>query len=250
MDRDDGRKESLEKDKRQIEALFSEIAEIYEGMNRIITFGMVDRWRRSFLDFIGPVSKGKVFDACCGSGALTLMIADKNPDARVTGGDFSPEMIREARRNNEVQQAGNVVFLETDVERTDFSPESFSLITCGFALRNLVKMEKVFAEFNRLLEEGGEVALMEVAVPSNPFIRFFFRIYFFKVMPFLADRIAAKDEVSGFYSPYEWLSVSIIGFPDPGKIGEMLEQAGFSEVETVRMNLGSVFFLKAKKNRR
>ena len=97
-------------------------------------------------------------------------------------------------------------------------------VTCGFALRNLVDLAPFFAELRRVLRPGGRIALLEVAEPANPVLRWGHGIYFGKVVPKIGGLLSDA-------SAYRYLPRSVAYLPDPGDMRAMIVDAGFTAVE-------------------
>ena len=76
--------------------MFDRIAPRYDRMNRLLTLGLDQRWRRAALDFIGVGRGDRVIDLACGTGDLAELAAARG--ARVVGVDFALAMLRESHQ--------------------------------------------------------------------------------------------------------------------------------------------------------
>ena len=80
-----------------VRTMFDRIAPVYDVMNRVMTAGLDQRWRRKTVAAV--VEPGdRTLDAACGTGDLALLAAEAGGE--VTGLDFSERMLERARRKS------------------------------------------------------------------------------------------------------------------------------------------------------
>jgi demethylmenaquinone methyltransferase/2-methoxy-6-polyprenyl-1,4-benzoquinol methylase len=84
----------------------------------------------------------------------------------------------------------------------------------------------------RVLTPGGKLVILELSVPSNAIIRWCYKLYFLKILPFIGGL------VSGNRGAYEYLPASVLRFPAPDKFMEMMKSAGFDIVEHCAFTFG------------
>ena len=87
-------------------------------------------------------------------------------------------------------------------------------------------------EMYRVLTSGGKLIILELSVPSNAVIRWFYKLYFLKILPFIGGM------VSGNRGAYEYLPASVLRFPAPEKFIGMMKEAGFDVVEHTALTMG------------
>lgn len=212
-----------------VRAMFDRIAPRYDRMNRLMTAGLDQRWRRAALDAIGIGERDVVLDLACGTGDLAELCAGRG--AQVIGLDFAGEMLRGAQR-----RGVDARFVQGDGTKLPLASGSVTAAVCGFALRNFVALEPVFEELARVLRPGGRVALLDVDRPSQPLIRAGHSFYFDRVVPFvgglLSDRVA-----------YSYLPQSTVYLPPAPELCQTFSKAGFANVQHQRMLLGAVQML-------
>ena len=109
---------------------------------------------------------------------------------------------------------------------------SFHRISVGFGVRNFENLEVGLKEMHRVLTPAGKLVILELSVPSNPIIRWCYKLYFLKILPTIGGWI------SGDRGAYEYLPASVLRFPAPDKFVGMLYQTGFSKVEHRSLTLG------------
>jgi demethylmenaquinone methyltransferase/2-methoxy-6-polyprenyl-1,4-benzoquinol methylase len=194
--------------------MFDRIAPVYDLMNRAMTMGLDQRWRR--LTVRSVVRRGdRVLDACCGTGDLAIA-ADK-AGAEVTGLDFAERMLERARR-----KAPELDWVRGDLLELPFEDGSFDAATVGFGVRNVADLERGLAELRRVLRPGGRVGILEITRPRGP-LRIFYRLWFDALIP-LAGKILPGGKA------YTYLPASVRRFPGPEELAGLMEQHGFREV--------------------
>jgi demethylmenaquinone methyltransferase/2-methoxy-6-polyprenyl-1,4-benzoquinol methylase len=197
-----------------VRSMFDAIAPRYDLVNRIMTFRLDVRWRRLAVGSLALRRGSRVLDLACGTGDLCreLDAAGLTP----FGVDLSFGMLAAARTNAPLVQG--------DALRLPVRDGAVDGVTCGFALRNLVDLAPFFAELRRVLRPGGRIALLEVAEPANPVLRWGHGIYFGKVVPKIGGLLSDA-------SAYRYLPRSVAYLPDPEDMRAMIADAGFTAVE-------------------
>jgi demethylmenaquinone methyltransferase / 2-methoxy-6-polyprenyl-1,4-benzoquinol methylase len=197
-----------------VRAMFDRIAPVYDAMNRTMTAGLDQRWRRATARAV--VRPGdSVLDACCGTGDLAVAAAREG--GRVTGLDFSERMLERARR-----KAPALEWVEGDLLSLPFAEGSFDAATVGFGVRNVEDLELGLAELRRVLRPGGRVGVLEITQPRGA-LRPFYRLWFDRIVPLLGRVLPGG-------SAYTYLPASVRRFPGPDELVRLLEQAGFGDV--------------------
>ena len=209
-----------------VRAMFDRIAPVYDAMNRTMTAGLDQRWRRITAESV--VQPGDlVLDACCGTGDLA--IADARAGGRVTGIDFSERMLDRARR-----KAPEFDWVTGDLLALPFPDASFDGATVGFGVRNVEDLERGLHELRRVLRTGGRVGILEITRPRG-FLAPFYRLWFDGVIPLLGKLLPGG-------SAYTYLPASVKRFPGPEALAERVAAAGFGDVG-VRLFAGGIVAL-------
>ena len=197
-----------------VRSMFDRISPVYDAMNRTMTMGLDQRWRRATVAAV--VRPGdRVLDACCGTGDLA--VAALEAGARVTGLDFSERMLERARR-----KSAEVEWMQGDALALPFGDGSFDAATVGFGVRNLDDLEGGLAELRRVLQAGGRVGILEITRPSG-LLAPFYRLWFDGLVPLLGKLLPGG-------SAYTYLPASVRRFPGPEDLAGMLRAAGFEDV--------------------
>jgi demethylmenaquinone methyltransferase / 2-methoxy-6-polyprenyl-1,4-benzoquinol methylase len=204
--------------------MFDRISPVYDVMNHAMTAGLDRRWRRLAAETV--VRRGDaVLDACCGTGDLA--IAAERAGGRVTGLDFSEQMLVRARGKSD-----SVEWVLGDVTALPFDDASFDAVTVGFGIRNVPDLEAGLAELARVVRPGGRVACLEITRPEG-MLKPFFRLWFDGLVP-LAGKILPGGRA------YSYLPASVRRFPGPSDLAAAFGRAGFDGVGWKLMGGGIV----------
>ena len=207
-----------------VRAMFDRIAPVYDVMNRVMTVGLDQRWRRLTVQSV--VRPGdRVLDACCGTGDLA--VAARAAGGDVVGLDFSERMLERARLKDET-----VEWVRGDLLALPFEDASFDAATVGFGVRNVADLEQGLAELRRVLRPGGRVGVLEITRPRG-LLRLFFRLWFDVLIP-LAGKILPGGKA------YTYLPASVRRFPGPDDLAALLRAQGFADVTYRRLAGGIV----------
>jgi demethylmenaquinone methyltransferase/2-methoxy-6-polyprenyl-1,4-benzoquinol methylase len=209
--------------------MFDRIAPRYDVMNRLMSMGLDQRWRRTTLASVSVGPGDRVLDLACGTGDLAEQAAALG--AGVVGVDFAGVMLRHARHREVPAE-----FVQGDAAALPFRDASKSVVTCGFALRNFVSLPGVFAELARVLEPGGRIALIDVDRPSTRLVRAAHSLYFDRVVPMIGGLLSDR-------AAYRYLPESTAYLPPSGELLEMLEKAGFERVARRGLMFGAAQIL-------
>jgi demethylmenaquinone methyltransferase / 2-methoxy-6-polyprenyl-1,4-benzoquinol methylase len=197
-----------------VRSMFDRISPVYDAMNRTMSMGLDQRWRRATVAAV--VQPGdRVLDACCGTGDLAL--AARDAGGTVTALDFSERMLERARR-----KSAEVEWLQGDALALPFPDGSFDAATVGFGVRNLDDLEGGLAELRRVLRPGGRLAILEITRPSG-LLAPFYRLWFDGFVPLLGKLLPGG-------SAYTYLPASVRRFPGPDELAMLLRGTGFEDV--------------------
>jgi len=197
-----------------VESMFDRIAPVYDAMNRVMTAGLDQCWRR--LTASAVVRRGDaVLDGCCGTGDLA--IACSHAGGRVTGLDFSERMLERARR-----KAPDLTWIRGDLLDLPFDAEAFDAATVGFGVRNVEDLDGALRELRRVMRVGGRIGILEITRPRGVLAPFY-KLWFDVVVPVIGKLVPGG-------SAYTYLPASVRRFPGPEALAEMMRAAGFDDV--------------------
>ncbi len=210
-----------------VRAMFGRISPRYDLMNRLMTFGLDQGWRRRVMREAAVPPGGRALDLATGTGDIALAFG---ADVRVAAADFSLPMLHFAAG----KAAGRRVSLAAaDALALPFADGVFDAVTSGFAMRNVADIAAAFAEMHRVTRPGGRVVCLEVARPGNPLVRWGHALYFRRVVPLLGRL------VSGQAAAYAYLPASADRFPPPPVLADIMVAAGWQQVRFVQVGLGA-----------
>ena len=217
-----------------VREMFSSIAHRYDFLNRLLSFRQDVRWRKKAVASLGPLSGRTFLDIACGTGDLSIAIAEAGGEsASVVGGDFSPEMVEIGLQKVETKNlAGRVRLERADALSLPYPDNSFDGVTCAFGVRNFADLDRGLKEMARVIKPGGRMVILEFTTPTSPLMAFFYRLYFTRVLP------AIGGVVSGKRSAYEYLPDSVYKFPSPPELAEKIKSAGMASVSFAPLTFG------------
>ncbi len=228
--------------KQRVEEMFDSIAPTYDRLNHLLSMQVDRSWRRKTVRMIAKNPPAEIIDVATGTGDLAIALAQKMPDARVTGVDISENMLAIGRRKVAEKGLGGRITLQAgDAEALDFPDCRFDCVTAAFGVRNFGDIGAGLREMCRVTRPGGECFVLEFSEPTVPLFSWAYRIYFHRILPGVG-RIVSKDR-----GAYSYLPQSVGGFPAPEHFAEMLREAGFSEISRRRLTFGVAYVYTAVK---
>lgn len=215
-------------------AMFDSIAGRYETLNHIITFGIDKRWRRQTLRLMRLTRGQVVLDLAAGTGDFHRLARSRglNP----VGADLSCEMLRVARKHKSASL--DMDFVQADATNLPFANQSVDAITCGFGIRNFSDLATSFEEMARICKPEARIGILEATTPNHPVLVALHGLWMGQLVP----RIGALFS-SAF--AYDYLPRSLAYLPPTDQLIEMLEDAGFKDVEHRLLTFGAAQLLTA-----
>jgi demethylmenaquinone methyltransferase/2-methoxy-6-polyprenyl-1,4-benzoquinol methylase len=213
---------------------FNSVAQVYDFMNTLLSFGIHYIWKKIAVKQIRLHSAERVIDICGGTGDLAVLAARTTGSAgRVVVYDINHAMMTAGKIKPSVAKFGErIVFVQGDAEDISFPDNSFDAAMVGFGIRNVTHLEKGFAEMFRVLRPGGRMMCLEFSKPDNSVFRWLYDVYSFYVMPFLGELIAGSRKA------YTHLPESIRTFPLPDELSGILENIGYRKVAFFKLTNG------------
>ncbi len=205
--------------------MFGSIAGRYDATNTVLSGGMHHRWRRKAVKALALAPDARVLDVCCGTGDLSLALADSlGPDGDVIGTDFCQEMVDEARLK--AGERTDLSFQVADAMALPFEDDTFDGATVSFGIRNVVDPRAGLAEMARVVRPGGRVLVLEFGQPDGLFGAMF-RFYSAQVMPRVGGLMTGNREA------YEYLPRTSAAFPAGDLfVEQLLAPAGLTPIES------------------
>jgi demethylmenaquinone methyltransferase/2-methoxy-6-polyprenyl-1,4-benzoquinol methylase len=220
----------------KVAGVFTSVAQRYDVMNDVMSFGLHRLWKRYTLDMSDVRSGQRVLDLAGGTGDLASKFSSRvGAQGEVVIADINAAMLQRGRaRLTDQGIAGNVTYVQADAETLPFPADYFDCITMAFGLRNVTRKERALAAMQRVLKPGGRVLILEFSKLKLPVLQPLYDAYSFKILPFMG-RLITQDADS-----YRYLAESIRMHPDQDTLKAMLEQAGFSRCDYFNLSGGIV----------
>lgn len=217
-----------------VERMFARIAPGYDRVNRVMTFGLDQGWRRRMVTMIAPPVGGNALDVGTGTGDFLPELASWLRDGRAVGVDFTvPMMVAGLPKIADFADGGRAAFVGGDALRLPFPDNTFDAITTGFMLRNVIDIGYALGEMYRVARPGAMMACLEVARPQSALLRLGHRIYFEGVVPWIGQLLGGDRRA------YTYLPQSARNFPPPERLAELMRAAGWSHVSYQLVGLGA-----------
>ena len=143
---------TIDKNPEKIKNMFNEISEKYDLINNIMSFGLHKLIKKECIKSLDIKQNDNVLDLCCGTGDLSRIIFSIEPNANITGVDFSEKML-EIAKNKFPRNLIN--YQKGDATKLNFGNNSFDFVVMGFGLRNIENSEIAIQEIYRVLKPNG-----------------------------------------------------------------------------------------------
>lgn len=215
---------------RYVRTMFTRIAPHYDLMNRLMTFGQDQNWRKEIIRRTQLPARGKLLDIGAGTGDLSKETKRQFPDSQVVAVDFTPAMM--VAGQNEVFTS--ISWSGADALHLPFKENMFDAVVSGFLLRNVIDVPACLAEQFRVLKPGGRVVALDTTRPPRNLLSPFIKIYLHWIIPRLGQWLASDNEA------YSYLPDSTENFLLAEKLAIHLSEAGFTQVGFRRKMFGSV----------
>ena len=219
--------------KEQVAAMFDAISPKYDALNRILSGGIDQSWRRKTLREIRGTGALTLLDVATGTADLALALAKGIPGSSVVGVDISAGMLEVGRSKVRARDLESRVRLDLgDGEQLPYDESSFDGVTVAFGVRNFENLEQGLRDMRRVLEPGGTLAVLEFSQPTAWPLRSLYLFYFKNILPRIG-RLVSKDA-----SAYTYLPNSVQAFPYGEAFAAKLREAGFKSVRVRPLTFG------------
>jgi demethylmenaquinone methyltransferase/2-methoxy-6-polyprenyl-1,4-benzoquinol methylase len=222
---------------------FATVAEKYDFMNTVLSFGAHFLWKKRAVDALSLKEGARLLDLCGGTGDMSLLAAKRLRNAgKVVLYDINPFMLEKGKEKLRRKNLDSSVrFVLGDAELLSLKTASFDACIVAFGVRNLTHMTEGFREMLRVLKPGGEMVCLEFSIPRTRWFRWLYDVYSFRMMPLLGEILAGSRKA------YTYLPESIRVFPSPEELARLLRDIGFEKVRFRLLTDGIAVIHKARK---
>lgn len=210
--------------------MFDRIARRYDLLNRVLSFGNDQRWRRAVVRSLDAKAGRRILDLATGTADLAILLARAGAD--VVGVDPSRAMLDVGQAK--VERGGlasQVSLLEGIGEAIPCADASFDGVCIAFGIRNVPDRAAALREMRRVVRPGGRLAVLELNEPRDGLLAPFARAHVHGVVPWIGSVISGDRE-------YRYLARSIAAFPQPAEFSALVESCGWSDVRVRRFTFG------------
>jgi demethylmenaquinone methyltransferase/2-methoxy-6-polyprenyl-1,4-benzoquinol methylase len=227
--------------KEQVAQMFDTISGNYDGLNRVISFGIDIKWRKKVLQLVADKNPKTVLDIATGTGDLAILMTETSAE-KIIGLDISAGMLEVGRNKIKAKKLSDKIeMILGDSENMPFENDTFDAITVAFGVRNFENLEKGLAEILRVLKPNGIFVILETSVPDKTPYKQGYTFYSKNILP-LIGKLFSKDN-----SAYQYLSESASVFPYGEALNNILRKIGFIEVKSMPQTFGVATIYSASK---
>jgi demethylmenaquinone methyltransferase/2-methoxy-6-polyprenyl-1,4-benzoquinol methylase len=211
--------------RRYVRTLFSTIADRYDLITRLLSYGQDRQWKQRVVALAcsgraGDSRRAKGLDLASGTGDIAFALASRGVD--VVGLDITHRMLVLAAAKRR-----DVAFITADMTALPFPARTFDIVTTGYGLRNVPDIETALAEIARVLRPGGVFVSLDFNRPSNAVVRGVYLTYLTVIGSTLGFLLHRDPDT------YRYIPESIRRYPGARAVNEMVRAAGFPSSEYI-----------------
>lgn len=223
--------------------LFERIEPRYDRLNRALSGGLDQRWRRWTAREV--TAQGPWLDLASGTGDLAVSLRQegdrRTPVPPLWRADLSAALLSVGSEKLRRTAATAGPGCACEMDQLPFANEALGAVVQGFALRHCRDYGGFFQELFRVLRPGGQVVLLDMRYPPGGGLPALYRVYFRAVLPRLAGLLGAD------VGAYRFMVDSVRSLPDEDSLLALLRYAGFQDVVSKPGFLGAVRLLEGRK---
>ena len=214
-----------------VQKVFSDVADNYDLMNDVMSFGAHRLWKKWFIDIVNPSSGEKIIDVGSGSGDLVLEILKRDLNLKIDMVDLNEAMLLEGKKRI---KNDNVKFFQQNAESLNFYDNLYDKYLISFCLRNVTDIDQSFKEAFRILKPGGQYYCLEFSKPNSFVLANMYSYYKSNIIPTFGKIFSNNREA------YNYLNESIDLFPKQDELKKRIEASGFKSVKYINLFDGIV----------
>ncbi|MFQ5571148.1 MAG: bifunctional demethylmenaquinone methyltransferase/2-methoxy-6-polyprenyl-1,4-benzoquinol methylase UbiE [Rhodothermales bacterium] len=230
----------VEGKKEQIEAMFDAIAPRYDLLNRVLSLGIDQRWRKKAVNLLRAEHPERILDVATGTADLAIQALTLDPK-KVVGVDIAEEMLNLGREKIEkLGLSDRIVLQRGDAEKLPFSDRQFDAVLVAFGVRNFQHLDRGLSEIRRVLKPGGSLVVLEFSKPRAFPIKQAYAFYSRFILP-QVGRTVSKNE-----GAYHYLPASVASFPDGDDFLEHMRAVGYHHLVCEPLTFGIASLYKGQ----
>ena len=221
---------------RTVKEIFSTVTGKYDFLNHLLSLRRDIAWRRFTVRKMHFSKTYRFLDVATGTADLAIEAAQQHPSIRVTGLDFVQAMMH--RGTSKITNKGlsdRVRLLRGDALALPFPDHSFDVAAIAFGIRNIPDRLRALREMGRAVVPGGQVMVLEMTFPRKSIYQGAYHLYLHRILPRMARAFSRNP------AAYEYLTDSIMNFPDPEAFARLMEEAGLVQVEKYPLDFGITY---------
>jgi len=227
--------------KQQVTEMFDTISGNYDGLNRVISFGVDIKWREKVVKIVTERKPKNILDVATGTGDLAINLV-KSGASEIIGLDISAGMLEVGKEKvNKKKLSDIITMIQGDGESLPYAEHYFDAITVAFGARNFEDLNQGLSEIYRVLKPGGIFVVLETSIPTKKLYKQGYKLYTSKILPWIGSAFS-KDK-----SAYSYLSESANAFPYGEAFNNILKKNGFIKVEDNPQTFGVATIYTATK---
>ena len=250
--------DSPESKRRYVRRLFATIADRYDLITAVLSYGQDARWKARLVREAAVTPTERALDLACGTGDIASATAAAG--ARTVGLDVTLRMLEIANAKQQpasptslrgsyagppepwrrrklaplsrASGGGPVQYVCGDMTALPFQPQTFDLVTTGYGLRNVPDLDGAIGEIARVLRSRGRLLSLDFNRPRSPIVRAAYLAYL-RIVGSTLGWILHRDP-----DTYRYIPESIKRYPGAEGVAELLRARGFKRVRIVPLLWG------------
>lgn len=225
-------KDAQSSKREQVEQMFDSIAPKYDFLNRFLSMGIDQIWRKKAISSLKEVNPKQILDVATGTADLAIAALKLNPD-HVTGIDISNQMLQVGRdKISNKALHGKITLQQADSANLPFEDNKFDAITVAFGVRNFEFLQQGINQMYRVTRKGGKLAVLEFSKPKSFPFKQLYNFYFKYILPGWGGLISKSK------TAYTYLPESVAHFPEGESFAAYLKNAGYNNIKIQPLTFG------------
>ena len=226
----------------RVSGLFARIVRWYDPLNRILSFGLDQGWRKCLADaaLVGPSEGKRILDLAAGTLDVTLALRKRYPSAQILAMDFCPPMLVHGQEKLSDADRDVILSVGADARRLPLPDACVDGITMAFGIRNIAPRDAAFSEMARVLKSGRRACILEFGTGKSRIWLGVYNFYLKRILPIVG-------RLSGDGAAYSYLARTIMEFPTADALSEEMRAAGFGRIYSIPLCSGIVCLHIAEK---